>query len=175
MITGCWILLKSRSLSFASMKNLHYSQKHLRFGMKSNLQKYTECSNANRLLVKFLVRSFHVNFLNFWKKIQFGSQIHTISALIIFFICGLNPRDQGDFLLVWILLPEGRKSDKIFDQTQKPNKGPSIRSDEHHIGDTGGYKEIKNPVPAKWKKSTPPLVWHPSFLRMFGDLTHILD
>lgn len=40
-------------------------------------------------------------------------------------------------------MPEGPGSDEIFDQTQKPNKGPSIRRDEHHIGDTGGYKEIK--------------------------------
>lgn len=40
-------------------------------------------------------------------------------------------------------MPEGPESDEIFDQTQKPNKGPSIRRDEHHIGDTGGYKEIK--------------------------------
>lgn len=126
--------------------------------MKSNTEKDSEDSfktgniNANRPLVNFLVGSFHFNFVNLL-KIQFGSQIHTISALIIFFICGLNPRDRGDFLLVWILLPEGRKSDKIFDQTQKPNKGPSIRSDEHHIGDTGGYKEIKKPATAKWKKS----------------------
>lgn len=37
----------------------------------------------------------------------------------------------------------GGESDEIFDQTQKPNKGPSIRRDEHHIGHTGGYKEIK--------------------------------
>lgn len=81
--------------------------------------------------------------------------MHTISALIIFFIFELNPRDRGDFLLVWILLPEGRKSAKIFDQTQKPNKGPSIRSDEHHIGDTGGYKEIKKASTAKWRKSKP--------------------
>lgn len=99
--------------------------------------------DANGILVNFLVGSFHFNFVNLL-KIQFGSEVHSIFALIIFFfICGLNPRDRGDFLLVWILLPEGRKSDKIFDQTQKPNKGPSIRSDEHHIGDTGGYKEIK--------------------------------
>lgn len=103
----------------------------------------TGSMDANGMLVNFLVGSVHFNFGNLL-KIQFGSEVHSIFALIIFFfICGLNPRDRGDFLLVWILLPEGRKSDKIFDQTQKPNKGPSIRSDEHHIGDTGGYKEIK--------------------------------
>lgn len=27
MITGCWILLESRSVSFVSMKNPHYSKK----------------------------------------------------------------------------------------------------------------------------------------------------
>lgn len=80
-----------------------------------------------------------VNLLKVW----FRSQIHNISALIIFFICTPNPRDWGEFLLVWMLLPEGPESDEIFDQTQKPNKGPSIRRDEHHIGHTGGYKEIK--------------------------------
>lgn len=42
-----------------------------------------------------------------------------------------------------MLLPEGPESDEIFDQTQKPNKGPSIRTDEHHIGHGRGYKEIK--------------------------------
>lgn len=86
-------------------------------------------------------------------KTWFRSQIHTISALIIFFICRPNPRDWGDFLLVWILLPEGPENDEIFDQTQKPNKGPSIRRDEHHIGDTDGYKEIKKLQQTKWKKS----------------------
>lgn len=99
----------------------------------------------------FLVGSFRFDFVDLL-KIQFGSQVHSIFPLI-FFICRLSPRDRGDFLLVWILLPEGRKSDTIFDQTQKPNKGPSIRSDEHHIGDTGGYKEIKKKKNTKWEIS----------------------
>lgn len=76
-------------------------------------------------------------------KISFWSQTQTIIALITFFICTISPGDSGDFLLVWILLPEGPRSDEIFDQTHKPNKGPSIRTDEHHIGHTGGYSEIK--------------------------------
>lgn len=80
-----------------------------------------------------------MNLLKIWVR----SLILTTSALIIFFIYRTSPRDGGDFLLVWILLPEGPESDEIFDQTQKPNKGPSIRRDELHIGDTGGYKEIK--------------------------------
>lgn len=50
-------------------------------------------------------------------------------------------------------LPEGPDNDEIFDQTQKPNKGPSIRRPGHHIGHTGGYKEIKKAATNKWKKS----------------------
>lgn len=94
--------------------------------------------NMSTSLLEALVLSWQTC----WKS-GFRSQIHTISALIVFFICRPNPRDWGDFLLVWIPLPEGAESDEIFDQTQKPNKGPSIRRDEHHIGHTGGYKEIK--------------------------------
>lgn len=69
MITGCWILLESRSVSFVSMKNPHYSKKNrLRLSMRSNLQKDTEYSNANRLLFNFLVGSYHFNFPNLLKN-----------------------------------------------------------------------------------------------------------
>lgn len=153
MIIGWWILLISRSFPFASMKNPHCSQKGLRFSMTSNLQEDTEYLMLKGCYSTSWLEAF--NFLNLLKNPVWVTDTYYLrtNLFFFFFIRGLNPRDRGDFLLVWILLPEGRKSDKIFDQTQKPNKGPSIRSDEHHIGDTGGYKEIKKPATAKWKES----------------------
>ena len=139
-----------------------YSEEHFLKVWSESRSERKSCSSSvdTDILLKI---SQHVNFFvggfslvltcqTCWKS-GFWSQIHTISALIIFFICRPNPRDWGDFLLVWILLPEGPESDEIFDQTQKPNKGPSIRRAEHHIGHTGGYKEIKKAATNKWKKA----------------------